>query len=88
LAISIYYCALRPGDDFLAGVRAVVNHNGDSDSTGEITGNILGYMLGASAIPAKWVDELELNELIQEMAVDLFFGFRDDDAWWARCPGY
>ena len=46
LAISIYYCALRPGDDFLAGVPAAVNHNGDRDSTGVITGNILGSSWG------------------------------------------
>ncbi len=87
LAISIY-CALWAEDDFSAGVRTAVNHSGDSDSTGAITGNILGCMLGASAIPAKWVDDLELSELIQEMAVDLFIRFRNDDAWWARYPGY
>ena len=87
LAISIY-CALRAEDDFLSGVCAAVNHSGDSDSTGAITGNILGCALGASAIPAKWIDQLELNELIQEMAVDLFIGFRDDDAWWAKYPGF
>lgn len=86
LAISIY-CALRAEDDFSSGVRAAVNHSGDSDSTGAITGNILGCALGASAIPAKWIDQLELNELIQEMAVDLFIGFRDDDAWGAKYPG-
>lgn len=28
-----------------------VNHDGDSDSTGAITGNILGAYLGQQAIP-------------------------------------
>ena len=37
LAISIY-CVLVAGDDFTRGVRLAVNHSGDSDSTGSITG--------------------------------------------------
>ena len=83
LAISVY-CALTAGDNFSAGVLAAVNHSGDSDSTGAITGNILGCHLGGTAIPPKWVDRLELNELIQTIAVDLFIEFRDDTAWRAR----
>ncbi len=35
------YCALRHQDDFSAGIIAAVNHNGDNDSTGAVTGNIL-----------------------------------------------
>lgn len=44
LAISIF-CALR-AKHFRSGVLAAVNHGGDSDSTGAITGNILGTPLG------------------------------------------
>ena len=29
----------------IAGIPAAVNHNGDSDSTGAVTGNILGALL-------------------------------------------
>ena len=86
LAISIY-CSLAYEGDFSAGVLAAVNHDGDSDSTGAITGNILGCRLGASVIPPTWIDRLELNALILSMAVDMFTGFRDDDAWRARYPG-
>ena len=50
LAIAVY-CALKYQDDFGAGVAAAVNHNGDSDSTGAVTGNILGAWLGYEAIP-------------------------------------
>src|SRR5690606_12919747 len=49
LGIAIY-CALVAGGDFAAGLRLAVNHSGDSDSTGAITGNILGTLLGAGAI--------------------------------------
>ena len=37
-----FHCALRYQDDFSAGVIASVNHKGDSDSAGVVTGNILG----------------------------------------------
>ena len=64
LAISLY-CALVSGDDFARGVRLAVNHSGDSDSTGSITGNILGAILGKEAIPDDWLNLLELEEVNQ-----------------------
>ena len=70
LAIAIY-CALRYSDDFSRGVAASVNHSGDSDSTGAVTGNILGAWLGRSAIEEKWTRTLELKKVILEMADDL-----------------
>jgi ADP-ribosyl-[dinitrogen reductase] hydrolase len=52
-----------------------VNHSGDSDSTGSITGNILGALYGIDIIPSNWVANLELRELIEEVAGDLFDQF-------------
>lgn len=75
LAIALY-CALRYQDDFSAGVIAAVNHNGDSDSTGAIAGNILGALLGFDAIENKWKENLELYDVILEMADDLCHGCR------------
>jgi ADP-ribosylglycohydrolase len=86
LAISLY-CALASQDDFARGVLLAVNHSGDSDSTGAITGNLLGLMLGADAIPEKWLAELELRAEIEAVAVDLIKQFEDTDAWWNRYPG-
>ena len=74
LAISIY-CALVAGDDFKKGALLSVNHSGDSDSTGSITGNILGALYGIDIIPENWLSELELKELINETAGDLFDQF-------------
>nr|WP_321403280.1 ADP-ribosylglycohydrolase family protein [uncultured Desulfobacter sp.] len=71
LGISIY-CARVAGDDFKKGVLLAVNHSGDSDSTGSITGNMLGALYGVDAIPDHWIRHLELKHLIQETAVDLF----------------
>ena len=67
LAIAIY-CALRYQNDFSKGIIAAVNHDGDSDSTGAVTGNILGALIGYDAIEEKWKTNLELHDLIIEMA--------------------
>ena len=70
LAIAIF-CALRHHNDFSAGIIAAVNHRGDSDSTGAITGNILGAHLGYAAIDGKWKKDLELSDVILELSGDL-----------------
>ena len=75
LAVAIY-CALRHQDDFSAGVIAAVNHRGDSDSTGAITGNIMGAALGLAAIPRKYLEHLELKDVLLELADDLFHDCR------------
>ncbi len=77
LAISVY-CALRHRDDFSAGIIAAVNHKGDSDSTGAITGDILGAWLGFNAIDDCWKKDLELYDVILELADDLCQGCRID----------
>lgn len=70
LAISIY-CALKYATDFRAGVVAAINHSGDSDSTGSITGAILGTALGLDAIPADWAAQVEAREYMLALAHDL-----------------
>lgn len=70
LAISVY-CALK-AKTFEQAVIMAVNHDGDSDSTGAITGNIMGALLGFEAIPATWFDQLELREVLLELAEDMY----------------
>lgn len=70
LAIAVF-CSLR-ASSFEEGVCMAVNITGDSDSTGAVTGNILGAMLGAGSIPDRWREPLELREVIEAMAEDLF----------------
>ncbi len=74
LAIALF-CALR-ARSFEEGVLMAVNHDGDSDSTGAIAGNLLGAMYGITALPETWLARLELNAVIQEMADDLL-DYRD-----------
>lgn len=73
LAIAIY-CCLRYPNDFSKAIIAAVNHSGDSDSTGSMTGNILGAWLGCSAIEEKWLKWLEMKTVILELADDLCYG--------------
>lgn len=67
LAIAVF-CALRYQDDLAECLVAAVTHDGDSDSTGAIAGNILGAWLGASAIPAQWLETIELRDVVDAMA--------------------
>lgn len=73
LAIAIY-CSLRYPNGFSKGIIAAVNHSGDSDSTGAVTGNILGAMVGYHAIADQWKNDLECADVILEMADDLCYG--------------
>lgn len=73
LAIAIY-SAVKHADNFEDAIVSAVNHSGDSDSTGAICGNIVGCLLGRNAIPSHYTDHLELLDVIEEMANDLYTG--------------
>jgi len=75
LAISLY-CALA-ASSFEEALVAAVNHSGDSDSTGAVTGNIAGTLYGREAIPARWLEPLELRQEIEALALVL----------WGEVPG-
>jgi ADP-ribosylglycohydrolase len=89
LAISLY-CALS-AESLENGVVMAVNITGDSDSTGAITGNLLGALYGASAIPGQWLNPLELKEVIEALACDMvqipdFEPDADKNQWFGRYP--
>ena len=92
LSIAIY-ASLMFENDFVTGVLFSVNHSGDSDSTGSITGNILGLIHGMNNIPQKWTDNLRDSEIVRQIGEDLHIrvkGSSDvfDEAWWGKYPGY
>lgn len=70
LAIAVYSC-LKYQNSFEDAVVCSVNHDGDSDSTGSIAGNIIGAYLGINAIPNYYLENLELRDIIEELAYDL-----------------
>lgn len=71
IAISVY-CALKSPNNFEEALKLAVNHDGDSDSTGAIVGNILGTYLGENGIPAKWKNSVELSSELRQLALDLY----------------
>lgn len=73
LAMAIY-CTSKYFNNFEQAMIASVNHKGDSDSTGAITGNILGAVVGYDAIPQSFKDNLELHDVILHVADDLWNG--------------
>ncbi len=81
-AIALY-CAVRHIDSMENAIIAAVNHNGDSDSTGSITGNIMGAIYGYEVIKAQnlfcpqgkdFEQILELSDIILALADDLYTG--------------
>ena len=92
LAISLY-CSLLFADDFRKGVLFSVNHGGDSDSTGSITGNILGLIHGVRGLPQPWIERLKGHALVIQVGEDLYDIRHGDYAmssrtWWDKYPGF
>lgn len=92
LSISLY-CSLIYENDFEKGVLYSVNHGGDCDSTGSITGNILGLINGIDSIPRVWIDKLRFSNIVLDMAEDLHTRIKGDtynldERWQERYPGY
>lgn len=94
LAIGLW-CALA-ADSLEDGVIAAVNHSGDSDSTGLIAGHFLGLIHGPDAIPQRWLEQLELRDVVEQVARDITQvpeHYQDDgseaaQAVWQRYPGW
>lgn len=78
-AIALF-CAIRHADNLEEAIIASVNHDGDSDSTGSITGNIMGVIYGYDYIKQRNIfcpeghnleQTLELSDIILTIADDL-----------------
>ena len=76
LAIAVF-CSLKYESDFKRALIVAVNHSGDSDSTGALTGNILGAYLGTPKIPREWRGRIELGDVISHMA-DILLNFDEE----------
>ena len=76
-AIALY-CVLKHLDSFEDAVVASVNHDGDSDSTGSVCGNLMGVIVGYDGIPEKYKTNIELKNLILSIADDMIHGCNID----------
>ena len=79
-AIALY-CVVRHVGSIEEALIAAVNHDGDSDSTGAVCGNIMGAIYGYEAMKRKRLlcpqgkeleQTLELSEIILTLADDLY----------------
>jgi ADP-ribosylglycohydrolase len=68
LAIALYAVLAEP--DPVAAMVLAVNHDGDSDSTGAIAGNILGALHGRAWLPDVWLAKLELRSEIEKLGLE------------------
>jgi ADP-ribosylglycohydrolase len=85
LAIAVFCAEVAP--DLETALRLAVTHSGDSDSTGSITGHILGALHGVEAIPERWLARLELADLVDAVATDLYRAAHEERALdWGRYP--
>lgn len=87
LGIALFAALSYPGD-FDEGVLASVNITGDSDTTGCMTGALLGAALGEGAIRAEWSSGVESSATIVCLADELYSGYvADGPADADRCSG-
>lgn len=74
LAIALA-CAGSADTSSVRGIRQAlwlsVRHSGDSDSTGTLTGNLLGALADPEALPEDWIEELELLDVVEDCAAGL-----------------
>jgi len=77
LAIAIFCSLVSP--DFENALILSVNHGGDSDSTGSITGSIYGALSGYQMIPHRWLSKLEFRDEIETVSNDLYKHFHSSD---------
>lgn len=89
LAIALYSC-FKYSNNFIDAVICSINHDGDSDSTGAIAGNIMGVYLGFSKIPDYYVKNLQLKDIIYEISDDIYsvivnkINFKKDKYWLSK----
>jgi len=69
LAIGLY--AALTGSTFSEVVRIGANHDGDSDSTASIAGQLHGAAHGACDVPLAWMRRLDVYEPLLILAHDL-----------------
>lgn len=69
LGVAVYCALLAKG--FREGVLMAVNHDGDSDTTGSLVGQLLGAMQGEGSVPEEWLMPLELRDSITQLATDI-----------------
>lgn len=56
-----FYTKWAHKDTFEEAIIGAVNHGGDADTIGALTGSLAGARFGYSKIPQIWIDKLDSN---------------------------
>lgn len=67
-ALAIAWYSVLVATDFADAVRIAANHDGDSDSTASIAGQIYGAWKGLSEVPHGWIRRLDALEPLADVA--------------------
>ncbi|WP_349238345.1 ADP-ribosylglycohydrolase family protein [Arthrobacter sp. Helios] len=57
-----------PEAQFRKAMAVAVNHDGDSDATASVAGNILGALYGREALPQEWIQAIDAADTVEKMA--------------------
>ena len=77
LAIGVY-AALR-ASSFEEAMIIAANHDGDSDSTASIAGQIYGAWHGDSVLPKAWIEKLDIMEVMDRLVAEFMPAKGDAD---------
>lgn len=75
LSIALYACLAGQSLDHALEISVV--HNGDSDSTGAIAGNMLGLLKADEILNHRWGNAIEGVDLIYRLSYDICVGLGD-----------
>lgn len=67
-ALAIAVRCFLDSDDFTTAIVRAANHSGDSDSTASIAGQLFGAFAGIEAIEDRWLEDLEMTDVIDDLA--------------------
>lgn len=70
-ALAIAIDAILTTRSLEEAVVVAANHDGDSDTTASIAGNLAGALYGRNAIPQRWTNLVEMMETIRRLAAQL-----------------
>ncbi|MGJ7907160.1 type VII secretion system-associated protein [Actinopolyspora sp. H202] len=62
--------ALSYPDSWRQAVVLAASHTGNSAATAAVCGAVVGVSRGSSALPAKWLDRLEVREIVDRLLAD------------------
>ena len=60
------YSNLKHNKNFKKTVITAANHDGDSDTTAAIAGNLSGLICGTSGIPSSWKKSIQMKNLLAD----------------------